>query len=64
MIQGIKKVDETQRKKRDRAVKIQDELRAKGGVWNGGAKVRKERDRRRAGETPTSSPSLVRGKVG
>ncbi len=43
MIRGIKKADETKRKKRDRAVKLQDELRAKGGVWNGAAEVRRRR---------------------
>ena len=40
-----KKAEEMKRKKRDRAVKLQDELRAKGGDWNGAGEVRRGRDR-------------------
>jgi len=40
-----RKAEEMKRKKAAKAVKIQDELRAKGGDWAGAAEIRKWRDR-------------------
>ena len=41
-----RKAEELRRKKVANAVKIQDELRARGGDWDGAAEIRKWRDRR------------------